>query len=216
MTKIGVFDSGVGGESVAAAIRRALPEVAVITKSDHKHMPYGDKTPQQLLGFVTPLLNNLEEQGCEVIIIACNTVTVTLISQLRERLSVPLIGIEPMLKPAAESTKTGIVAVCATPATLSSRRYAQLKKQYAGSVRVLEPDCSKWARMIEQNELNQQLIELQVNGMCEAGADVIVLGCTHYHWIEGIIKQIAAGRAQVIQPEAAVIQQLKKVLGLPL
>lgn len=216
MIKIGVFDSGVGGESVAEAIRHALPDAKILTKSDREHLPYGDKTPDQLLGFVTPILNDLAAQGCDIIVIACNTVTVTIINQLRERLSIPLIGIEPMVKPAAESTKTGVIAVCATPVTLASKRYAELKKQYASSVLVLEPDCSKWARMIENNELNQQLVEHQVDAMCEAGADVIVLGCTHYHWIEGIIKNAAANRALVMQPEAAIIRQLKKVLGLPL
>lgn len=214
MIKIGVFDSGIGGESVAAAIRHSLPEADVITKSDHDHMPYGDKTPQELLGFVVPILEHLTDQGCDVIVIACNTVTVTIISQLRERISIPLIGIEPMVKLASESTKTGVIAVCATPATLASKRYSQLKSLYATSVNVLEPDCSEWAGMIEKNEINEQLIEYQVDKICESGADVIVLGCTHYHWIEKTIKNIVAGRAQVIQPEAAVVRQLKKVLEL--
>lgn len=175
-------------------------------------MPYGDKTPAQLLSFVIPILNDLIAQGCNTIIIACNTVTVTLIDQLRERIDIPLIGIEPMIKPAAQTTKTGTIAVCATPTTLASKRYAQLKSSFAQRVNVIEPDCHKWAYMIEHDHINQQLISQQVNEMCQSGADVIVLGCTHYHWIEGIVKKAAAGRAQIIQPEAAVIRQLKKVL----
>lgn len=119
-----------------------------------------------------------------------------------------------MVKPAAKSTVTGVVAICATPATLASKRYAQLKDLYAKGVKILEPDCSQWAYMIEENQINEQLINRQISDLCQASADVIVLGCTHYHWIEEIIKNAAAGRAKVIQPEAAVTAQLKKVLGL--
>lgn len=212
--KVGVFDSGIGGESVSAGIRRALPDVEVISKSDREHVPYGDKTPQQLLGFVIPILRDLTAKGCDAIVIACNTVTVNLIGQLREDINIPLVGIEPMVKPAAESTTTGVIAVCATPATLASKRYAQLKDLYAQGKKILEPNCSKWAYMIEENQINEHVIRRQIGELCDTGADVIVLGCTHYHWIEEIIKNAAAGRAQVIQPEEAVIIQLKKVLGL--
>jgi glutamate racemase len=212
--KIGVFDSGIGGESVRRAVQRALPEAAVIFRSDREHMPYGDKSPQVVLGFVLPILQDLAAQGCDAIVIACNTVTTTLMPQLRDRMHVPLVGIEPMVRPAAAATKTGVIAVCATPATLASDRYAWLKNTYAEGVTVLEPDCSRWAYMIEHDQINEQAITRQVEDMCTRGADVIVLGCTHYHWIEASIKQAAGSRATVMQPEQAVIAHLKRVLGL--
>ncbi len=213
MSKIGVFDSGIGGLSVARAIERALPNDDVVFASDTEHVPYADKTPARVLGFALPILEDLVKQGCEVIVIACNTVTTNHIATLRERLSVPLVGIEPMVKPAAEATKSGVIAVCATPATLRSERYAWLKATYAAGVTVLEPDCSRWAYLIEHDELDEAQVEEQVNAVCDAGADVIVLGCTHYHWIEELINRLAAKRAVVVQPEQPVIARLKHVLG---
>ena len=98
--KIGVFDSGVGGLAIARAIEKALPNDEVVYVNDRAHVPYGDKTPEQLLGFVAPILQKLAGDGCKVIVIACNTVTTTIIDSLRERIPVPLVGIEPMVKPA--------------------------------------------------------------------------------------------------------------------
>jgi glutamate racemase len=212
MTKIGVFDSGIGGLSVKKAVERALPEAEVLFRSDREHMPYGDKSPQEVLGYAVPILEDLVREGCEVIVIACNTVTTTLITELREQITVPLVGIEPMVKPAAEQTKTGIIAVCATPATLASKRYAWLKGTYAQGVKVIEPDCSRWAYMIEHNEVNQAALAKQIDEVCAAGADVIVLGCTHYHWIQELIQAMTKGRAVVIQPKEAIGEQVKTVL----
>lgn len=210
--KIGVFDSGIGGRSVADAIENALPSAEVIFVNDSKHVPYGNKTPEQLYGYVLPILEDLVDQGCQVIVIACNTVTTTLIEDLRAALPVPLVAVEPMVKPAAEMTKTGTVAVCATPTTLASNRYAWLKNTYAKNVSIIEPDCSDWTRMIEDNTVDEQKISERIEQAIEQGADVIVLGCTHYHWIEELINKLAAGRATVIQPEQALVAQLKKVL----
>lgn len=199
--------------SVANAIQKAMPESTVVYMDDRDHMPYGDKTPEQVLALVTPILRSLVAQGCEAIVIACNTVTTNHIEHLRSSIPVPLIGIEPMVKPAAEQTKTGIVCVCATPATLGSERYAWLKATYAKGVQVIEPDCSTWAYMIEHNQMNDDLLRQQINEVCDQGADVIVLGCTHYHWIEDVIRSIASERAVVVQPEQPVIAQLRRVLG---
>ncbi len=212
MPKIGVFDSGIGGKSVANAIEKALPEAEVIFVNDSKHLPYGSKTPVQLQGFVLPILEDLVEQACKVIVIACNTVTTTLIEDLRAALPVPLVAVEPMVKPAATMTKSGTIAVCATPTTLASNRYAWLKETYAKDIKVIEPDCSDWTRMIEDNAVDEQKISERIENAISEGADVIVLGCTHYHWIEELINKLAAGRAAVIQPEPAIVEQLKRVL----
>lgn len=211
--KIGVFDSGVGGQSMASAIKAALPELEILVREDREHVPYGTRTPDEVFGFVTPIFQSLIDEGCQVIVVACNTVTTTLITELRQRFDVPLVAIEPMVKPAAELTRSRIIAVCATPATLASERYKYLKQTYAADLTVLEPDCSDWALMIEHNQVEQDKISTRINEVLDQQADVIVLACTHYHWIEDEIRQIADGRAEVIQPEAAIIEQLKRVLA---
>jgi glutamate racemase len=211
--KIGVFDSGIGGQSVANAIQAALPELEIVVREDRQHVPYGTRPPQEILGFVLPIFQSMIDEGCQVIVVACNTVTTTLIGRLRERFDVPLIGIEPMVKPAAELTKNKIIAVCATPRTLASDRYKQLKQEYASEITVIEPDCSDWTMMIEQNNIDEHKIAIRINEALDAGADVIVLACTHYHWIEVLIKRLAVANAQVLQPEPAIIEQLKRVLA---
>lgn len=213
MSKIGVFDSGIGGLSVARAIEKALPQHEVMFVNDSKNVPYGIKTPQALLQLVEPIFKVMQEEGCDVIVVACNTVTTTIIEHLRSIVKVPLIGMEPMVKPAAAHTKSGVIAICATPTTLKSKRYKWLKSTYAAKIKVVEPDCSKWSYMIESNAVDKQKIQDVVDLVCSKGADVIVLGCTHYHWIEDIVVQGSKGKAVVLQPEKPVIEQLKQVLS---
>lgn len=212
MKTIGVFDSGIGGKSIANTLELSLPNDKIIFLDDHENMPYGTKTPEQVLSLVVPKLKQLVELGANIIVIACNTVTTEHIAKLREIIKIPLVGIEPMVKPAAELTKSGIFAVCATPGTLASERYIWLKKTFAQNKKVIEPDCSDWALMIENNNINHDKIKQQIEEVCNAGADVIVLGCTHYHWIEQTIHEFAAGRAQIIQPEQAIVKRVKQVL----
>jgi glutamate racemase len=210
--KIGVFDSGVGALSVINTIRQELPDLEIVYKDDKAHLPYGSKTAEQIHQFVRPIFQQFIGEGCQVIVVACNTVTTNLIKELRNEFNISMVGMEPAVKPAAEMTKSKVVAVCATPRTLSSDRYKWLKSKYARGVAVLEPDCSGWAEMIENNSVERDKVAEQIEKVIKHGADVIVLGCTHYHWIEELIMQIANGRAKVIQPEKPVISQLKKVL----
>lgn len=214
MHRIGVFDSGIGGMSVAQAIQVELPDAEVLLTNDPDHFPYAQKQPKELLSYVLPILDGLVDQGCEVIIIACNTVSTTLIKDLRERIKVPLIAMEPMVKPAAETTKSKVIAVCATPTTLASKRYADLKEEFADGIKVIEPDCSDWSYMIETKQVDKEKVKSIVEEVCNSGADVVVLACTHYHWIEDIITDGVAGRAKILQPEAPVIAQLKRVLKI--
>lgn len=211
--KIGVFDSGLGGLSVANAIKEAMPGHEVIFRNDKEHVPYGTKPPQQLISYVVPIIEDLAGKGCDVIVIACNTVSTTLINELRAYSSIPLVAIEPMVKPASEITKTGVIAVCATPTTLASNRYQRLKEDYASDKKLIEPDCSDWSAMIENDELNRDIIESRIQEVLEQNADVIVLACTHYHWIESEILKVAKGKASVLQPEQAIIKQLTRVLS---
>ncbi len=208
---VGVFDSGVGGESVATAIKRHFPALQTVYVSDAKNVPYGSKTPEELEKLVLPIMEKLAEH-VDIIVIACNTVSTLLAKKIRQKINIPIVALEPMVKPAAELTQSNIVAVCATPATLASERYAWLKEEYAKDVEVLEPDCSDWSSLIEANTITREIIREQIDMVCERGADVVVLGCTHYHWIEDIVKEEAAGRAEVLQPEQPVIAQLQRVL----
>ncbi len=209
--KIGVFDSGVGGLSVGWAIQKAFPDDKVEVLEDSGNLPYGTKTPAQLLELTLPILHLLAARS-DVIVVACNSLTTNCIEDLRAALPIPIVGIEPMVKAAAERTKSGIIAICATPATLGSQRYQYLKHTYASGIKIIEPDCSRWAALIQSNILNRGTVQTLVEGACHDGADVIVLGCTHYHWIAEMVQEVAAGCAEVLQPEQAVVNQLRRVV----
>jgi glutamate racemase len=215
MTKIGVFDSGIGGQSIADAILRDMPELDVLFVHDDApgHFPYATKSPDEIYGFVTPIFQDLVNKHCDIIVVACNTVSTTLIGRLREQFAVPMVAIEPMVKPAAEQTKSKIIAVCATPTTLASDRYKWLKDTYAPDVTVLEPDCADWSYLIEHSRMDEDKIREDIEPALAGGADVVVLGCTHYHWIEDEVKQITAGKALVLQPETAIVAQLRRELA---
>lgn len=211
MKTIGVFDSGVGGLSVANAIQKAFRDYKIEYREDTKNVPYGTKTPDQIYGFISPIITELA-QTCDVIVIACNTVTTTLIHRLRNDFSVPFIGIEPMVKPASQLTKSKVITVCATPTTLASNRYKSLKDEFANNISVIEPDCSDWSELIEHSEITVAKIKEDIEPSLLQGADVIVLGCTHYHWIEQEITNIVGNKAIILQPEQAIITRLKVML----
>jgi glutamate racemase len=212
MYRVGVFDSGVGGRSVANAIQIALPNVQVTFVNDSKNVPYGTKSPEVLLALVLPILQDLARKS-DVIVIACNTVSTTLIEQLRMAIELPIIPVVPMLEDAVRLSKTTTIAVCATPTTLASEHYNNLKATYANTTTVLEPDCSEWALMIENDQVDRHIIYTQIDEACKMNADVIVLGCTHYHWIEDLIKETANGRATILQPEPSVVAEVKQALA---
>lgn len=211
--KLGVFDSGIGGEAVAAALRMYFPDASLVVVNDHAHVPYGSKSPQEILALTDAAIQPLLVADCDIIILACNSASAAAIETLRERYpSQPFIGLEPMIKPAAALTKTGIIAVCATPATLSSARYRRLVQTYAKDIRIIEPDCSKWASMIENNQINQRQIGQTIDDCCAHGADVIVLACTHYHWIKDLIAAAAQTRAIIIEPSEAIGRRVRQLM----
>lgn len=211
--KLGVFDSGIGGEAVAAALARSFPQATITVVNDREHVPYGDKSPTEVIQLTDTAIQPLLIQQCDVIVLACNTATALAIETLRQRYPAQkFIGIEPMLKPAAALTESHIIAVCATPATLASERYRQLREHYTEGITVLEPDCSSWAKMIEDNAINHAVIAQTINDLCARGADVIVLGCTHYHWIKEEIATLAADRAVILEPSTAIAARVKQLL----
>jgi glutamate racemase len=212
MSKIGVFDSGVGGQSVATAIGLGLPDDDVIFVNDSLNVPYGTKTEDELYEMALPKLQQLADQGCRVIVIACNSVSTTILDKLQKDISVPLIGVEPLIEQAVEKSSSKVIAVCATPRTLASSRYKELCAQYAVDSVVVEPDCSEWALMIENDAIDRAKIKIAIEDVIQQGADTIVLGCTHYHWIESLIRSIANGKAQIIQPEEFIVGEVRQAL----
>lgn len=210
--KLGIFDSGMGGKALAASLSDIFPEAMIRVVDDHKNVPYGSKSVDQIIALTDTAIQPLLADGSDVIIIACNTATMAAIETLRRKYPLQnFVGLEPMVKPAALLTKTGAIAVCATPFTLASKRYRWLVEAYAKNTTVLQPDCSRWARMIEDGAIDQAEIEKVVNDSCEQGADVIVLGCTHYHWIKGMIEEIAGNRAVVLEPSEAIARRIQAI-----
>lgn len=212
---LGVFDSGIGGEAIAASLRLTFPEAVIHTVNDHMHIPYGDKAPSEVIRLTNIAIGPLLSENCDIIVLACNTATALAISWLRARYPTQkFIGIEPMIKPAVALTKSNIIAICATPATLASDRYQKLIQKYGSNVKIIEPDCRDWAYLIEHNQLNQETVERTISGVCDQGADVIVLGCTHYHWIKDLITTTAAGRATILEPSEAIGRRVQQLLQL--
>lgn len=211
--KIGVFDSGIGGEAIAKVLDSELENAVVTTVNDRENVPYGDKSPEDVRRLteaaVQPLL------GSDVIVIACNTATTLAIEYLRNTYPDQLfIGIEPMIKPASLNTRSGIIAVCATPATLASANYKKLIQKYGAHLEIIEPDCSQWAYLIENNLMNRSYIESTVSDIVKRGADQIVLGCTHYHWIKQLIESIAGENVSIIEPSHAIVGRVKSLLEI--
>ena len=211
--KLGVFDSGIGGKAVAESLQKEFPEAEVLYVHDREHVPYGSREETEIISLTDAAIQPLLKEKCDAIVIACNTATAAAIEVLRARYpGVPFIGLEPMVKPAAALTESGVIAICATPYTLSSARYQSLKNRFAQGVKIVEPDCSNWASLIEGNALSEQQIEATVDAVCGAGADVIVLACTHYHWIKEDIIQFANGRATVIDPSEAIARRVRDLV----
>jgi len=210
--KIGVFDSGIGGKSVADSLRVAYPDAGIVYVDDRAHVPYGSRSHEEIIRLTDAAIQPLLQQRCDVIVLACNTATVAAIEFLREKYpTTPFVGLEPMVKPAVAMSSTGVIAICATPYTLRSERYENLKNKYATGITVIEPDCSDWAAMIEHNQVDDAKIAQVVEDACDAGADVIVLACTHYHWIKEKITELSRGRAMVIDPSDAIARRVGQI-----
>jgi glutamate racemase len=207
--KIGVFDSGIGGRNVLRVLEQALPEHQFVYASDSKNVPYGNKTPEQIVALAQKAVQPLLEH-CGLIVLACNTATSYAIDILRaENPKIKFVGLEPAVKPAAEATKNGVVAVCATPATLASPNYQHLKSTYAKGLTVIEPDCSVWAGLIEQGSAVQiDLAELAAS-LSQKGCDTVALGCTHYHSLKQRLAELLPG-VTILEPSDAVVERVKR------
>ncbi|USN96354.1 MAG: glutamate racemase [Candidatus Nomurabacteria bacterium] len=214
MIKIGVFDSGVGGEAVAERLRQLFPEAKIISVNDSANVPYGTKAAHEITRLTDSAIQPLLKAKCDAIVIACNTATTNAINHLRATYpKVHFVGIEPMVKPAAKLTKTSVIAVLATPSTLKSHRYAELKRQWAPKLTVIEPDCANWASFIERGELQRVDVHVAVHEALRWHSDVIVLGCTHYHWLKDRIQAIAGPSVRVLEPSDAIGARIESLLS---
>lgn len=215
---IGVFDSGLGGLSVLAAIAHALPRADLVYLADTAHVPYGDKPDGFITGRVLAIGRHLADAGCKLIVVACNTATTAAIQALRDHLpAVPVVGVEPGVKPAAQSSATRHIAVLATEATARSQRLAHLVKAHADGTRVDVVPCPGWATHVETLRPDTPAFRAEVATKIEpllaAGADRLVLGCTHYAFLAPIIAPLLKDRAELVDVAAAVARQVVRLYG---
>ncbi len=211
---IGIFDSGVGGLSVLHHIREALPAAHLIYVADSGHVPYGDKSAEYIAQRAECLTRFLLEQGADAIVIACNTATAAAAASLRAKFDVPIIGMEPAVKPAVAATRTGVVGVLATVGTLESARFAALLEKYAGNVEIVTQGCPGLVECIERGDLHSsvtwELVAKYTAPLLQKNADTLILGCTHYPFLAPLIREIAGPGITMIDTGAAVSRELKR------
>jgi len=214
---IGVFDSGVGGLSVLRAIRHELPSEDVIYVGDSGFAPYGNRPHDFVQSRAATITEFLIRQGAKAIVVACNTATGIAVDVLRARFpQVPIVAIEPAVKPAASRTRSGVVGVLATAGTLSSRNVTKLLNTYGVDVEILTEVGTGLVEQVEKgavsDETTRVLIERHVRPMVERGADALVLGCTHYPFLRPLIAEVAGPGVEIIDPAEAVARELRRRL----
>ncbi len=213
---IGIIDSGVGGLSIAKAIEHALPHEHLVYIADSKYAPYGDKTTAQINERVSSLINVLKEKAVKALVIACNTATVNLIAQLRELHQLPIIGVEPGIKPASEQTKSNKIGVLATEGTINSSAFKEFVQRFAEHNELILTACPKFVPLIERDligtEQAKAAVEEYVSPLIDQGCDQIVLGCTHYPFLKQDIQLVAKANVQIVDTSQAVAKQVKNVL----
>ncbi len=214
---IGVFDSGVGGLSVLREIRRLLPAENFIYVADSGFVPYGSKSPEIIRERSDLLTRFLIARGAKSIVIACNTATAAAAAFLRETYPLPIIAMEPAVKPAAAATRTGVVGVLATVGTLKSAQFAALLARFGSGIRVVTQPAPGLVELVEHGDLCGATPTARVQSFIEplkaAGADVIVLGCTHYPFLLPLISQAAGPDIKIIETGTAVARQVRHVLS---
>ena len=218
--KVGFFDSGVGGLSILRAFQALCPEVETEYLADADHAPYGNRPAEEIARLSEANAEELIARGCDVVVVACNTATAAAIDLLRRKHpEIPFVGMEPAVKPAALRSKSGVVAVLATAGTFTKGRYAGGVKVIAAvadefvaeAERIGGAPYAEWKPADRKRVL--RVVRARVEPLIAAGADVIVLGCTHFPLLAGAIEEVCAGRAEVIDPSPAVARQIRRVLA---
>ena len=225
---VGFFDSGVGGLCILEAFRKLCPDVETHYIADSKNCPYGNKPPEEIIRLSEANVRKLLKRGCRLIVVACNTATAAAIDYLRANYpDVLFVGLEPAVKPAALKSKSGIVAVLATQGTFNGRLYRETSARCAKGVTILATVADEFVEIVEraarpdglsidsrrlQTKAVEKIVRKRIEPLIAAGADHIVLGCTHFPHLKPLIEKVAAGRATVVDPSEAVARQAKRLL----
>ena len=203
-------------------IRKVLPSAHYIYYSDNAHCPYGEKSAEYIQDRARAITRLLLDKGAQAVVVACNTATGAAIATLRAEFDIPFIGMEPAVKPAALGTKSGVIGVLATAGTLKASKYLNTKGLYQHDVRIEEHVGEGFVQLVERLELDgpeaERVVRASLQPLLDAGADTIVLGCTHYPFLRPVIERIAGPGVRVIDPAPAVARQVLKILrerGIP-
>lgn len=214
---IGMFDSGMGGLSVYREVRRELPHESLVYVADSAHVPYGDKPAEYIerrAGLLTEFL--VQRHAVKTVVIACNTATAFAVRRIRERFAVPVVAMEPALRPAAAATRTGVVGVLATAGTLESSQFESLVDRFGKDVQVIARPGSGLVEQVERGDVNgsatRAIIHECLSPMLAAGADAIVLGSTHYVFLRPLIQEMVGPEVALFDAGAAVARRLRQVL----
>lgn len=215
---VAVFDSGVGGLSVLRHLRAILPGESLLYLADQDHAPYGEQTLADVRQRAVAISGALIAAGAKTVVVACNSASAAALHHLRATFpDVPFVGMEPALKPAALSSRRGTVGVLATDATFQGELFASLLDRHARGVAVIARSCPGLAKAVEDHDLADRvvldLVKSYVLPVVERGADVIVLGCTHYAFLAGVIGEVAGPDVHIIDPAPAVARRVAAVLA---
>jgi glutamate racemase len=215
---IGVYDSGFGGLSVWRELYRALPDESLIYLGDGKNCPYGSLPEERIREYAEQSVGELVERGCKLVVVACNTATAAAITHLRERFSqIPIVGLEPAVKPACQMTKSRKVAVVATERSLGSEKFHSAVERYGEGVEVIKAVGEGFVEAVEsdqeQSPATRQKVEAVIEPLIKSGVDVIVLGCTHYPFLKSVIRNVVGERGvQIIDSGEAVEKRVESLL----
>jgi glutamate racemase len=217
LAPIGVFDSGVGGLSVLRHLRTALPAEDFLYVADSGHAPYGALSREFIRGRSLAIGEFLHERGAKALVVACNTATAAAVDALRNTLAIPVIAMEPGIKPAVAATRSKVIGVLATAGTLESARFFSLVNRYAGDCEIITQPCAGLVECVEANELNSPktfaLLKQYLEPLLAQGADTIVLGCTHYPFLRDALVELLGNDIAIIDTGPAVARELKRRLA---
>ena len=213
---IGVFDSGLGGITVMQELVKRLPQEDFLYVADSGHCPYGGKSAEEITARARAITEALLARGAKLIVVACNTATIAAIETLRADYPVSFVGMEPAVKPAAARTYSGSIGVLATGAAIAGEKLHKLIREHAGGVRVITQPCPGLVERVELGDLNgpqtRQLVERYTKPLLEAGADVLVLGCTHYPFLRPLIAEVVGPRIAILDTGEAVSRRTEALL----
>lgn len=215
---IGVYDSGLGGLSVWRELRRLLPEESLIYLGDGKNCPYGARPKEEIRHLADAAVGHLVDLGCKLVVVACNTATAAAIDHLREKYHhLPIVGMEPAVKPACLGTRTGVVGVLATERSLDGELFRRTAARYGAEIEVIAAAGRGFVELVEENREDSPEAEEQVRAvlepMLERGADQIVLGCTHYPFLKGTFERVIGERkVALVDPSPAVARRVRQLL----